>query len=234
MENHMGEHPKSVNVGLGYTSWCAVAAFFDGDGGLDAQPQAFTIHWALSFVDNWPPQLLQIRSFLRRHGIEVSLPRRSGHGGWKIQVSSIESLKRIGRLMLRTECLVKKRNEIEMMIQYFDGKITGTEVGRFFNNEVAIGKRTGKIRKFDVPFTYLQGKSESRKGVTHGRSNLSKAQKDAVSNFYSTKGLTMYQLASMYHVSPSTIYRIIRGLSRGGTHDDQSSRRGSVLQATSS
>jgi hypothetical protein len=234
MENHIGEHLKSSNVGLGYTSWCAVATFFDGDGGLDVQPRAFTLHWALSFVDNWPPKLIQIRSFLRRNGIEVNLPRRSGHGGWKIQISSIESIKRIGRLMLRPECLVKKRDEIEIMIQYFDGKITGTEVGRFFNDEVAIGKRTGKIRKFDVPFTYLQGKSESRKGLTHGRSSLSKAQKDAVSNFYSTKGLTMYQLASMYHVSPSTIYRIIRGLRRGGAHNDQLRGTEPLLQATSS
>lgn len=234
MENLIGEHLKSGNVGPGYTSWCAVAAFFDGDGGLDVQPRTFTLHWALSFVDNWPPQLLQIRSFLRRHGIEVNLPRRSGHGGWKIQISSIESIKRTGRLMLRTKCLVKKRDEIEIMIRYFDGKITGTEVGKFFNNEVAIGKRTGKIRKFDIPFTYLQGKSESRKGLTHGRSSLSKAQKDAVSDFYSTKGLTMYQLASVYHVSSSTIYRIIRGLHRGGAQNDQSRRTGSVLQARSS
>lgn len=47
------------------------------------------------------------------------------------------------------------------MLQYFEGKMTGTEVGSFFNNEVRIGKRTGKIRRFDVPFTYPQGKAES-------------------------------------------------------------------------
>lgn len=145
----------------GYTNWCAVAAFFDGDGGLSVEPRSFTLHWSLSFVDNWPPQLLQIKSFLERHGIEASMPRRSGHGGWKIQISSIESLKKVGRLMLETRCLVKKRGEVEVMLQYFEGKMTGTEVGSFFNNEVRIGKRTGKIRRFDVPFTYPQGKAES-------------------------------------------------------------------------
>jgi hypothetical protein len=119
--------------------------------------------------------------------------------------------------MLQTECLVKKRDEIEIMLLYFDGKTTRTEVGAFINNEVRIGKRTGKIRKFDVPFTYPQGKSESRKGLAFGRTSLSKAQKDAIAETYSTIGRAMYQLASTYHVSPSTIYRVIRGLRRGGT-----------------
>jgi hypothetical protein len=205
-----------AKTGEGYSNWCAVAAFFDGDGGLSVDPRSFTLHWSLSFVDNWPPQLLQIKSFLERHGIGVSMPRRSGHGGWKIQVSTIESLKRIGRQMLETGCLVKKKGEIEIMLRYFEGRITGTEVGTFFNNEVTIGRRTGKIRKFDVPFTYPQGKAESRKGFSNQRTSLSKSQKETIAKTYSIKGLTMYQLASMYHVSPSTIYRVVRGLRRGG------------------
>jgi hypothetical protein len=113
----------------GYTNWCAVAVFFDGDGGLSIEPRSFTLHWSLSFVDNRPPQLLQIKSFLGRHGIRVGMPRRSGHGGWKIQISSIESLKEVGRQMLESGCLVKKNAEVEVMLQYFEGRITGTGVG---------------------------------------------------------------------------------------------------------
>lgn len=210
-------HTPIVETRGGYTNWCAVAAFFDGDGGLDVDPGSFTLHWSLSFVDNWPPQLLQIKSFLERHGIRVSKPRRSGHGGWKIQIATIESIKKVGRFMLETGCLVKKRGEVEIMLQYFEGRITGTEAGAFFNNEVRIGKRTGKIRKFDVPFTYPQGKFESLKGLSYRRTSLSRAQRDAIALTYTSKGLTMYQLASTYHVSPSTIFRVVRGLRRGGT-----------------
>ena len=208
--------PLRFEAREGYTNWCAIAAFFDGDGGLDVSPQSFTLHWSLSFVDNWPPQLLQIKSFLERHGIQVNKPRRSGHGGWKIQISSFESMKEVSRQMLDTRCLVKKRGEVEIMLQYFEGKITGTEVGNFFNNEVRLGKRTGKIRRFDVPFTYQQGKSESRKGLSYHRASLSPTQKGSIARIYITKGRTIYQLASMYHVSPSTIYRVVRGLRRGG------------------
>jgi hypothetical protein len=172
----------------GYTNWCAIAAFFDGDGGLSVYPQSFTIHWSLSFVDNWPPQLLQIKCFLEEHGIRVSMPRRSGHEGWKIQISTIESLKKVGRLMLETRCLVKKRGEIETMLQYFQGRITGMEVGDFFNNEVRAGKRTDKIRKVDVHFSYPQGKSESLKDLSHRRACLSNAQREAIARTYSIKG----------------------------------------------
>lgn len=206
---------KLDKTGPRYTSWCAVAAFFDGDGGLDVEPRSFTLHWALSFVDNWPPQLLQIKSFLEGQGIQVSTLKHSGHGGWKIQVAAIDSMKKVARLMLETGCLVKKREEIVIMIQYFDGRITGNAVGEYINHEVRIGKRTGKVRRFDVPSTYPDGKIESLRGFSRSRSSLSTRQKAVIANTYSAKGLTMYQLALVYHVSPPTIYRVVRGLRRG-------------------
>ena len=142
--------------------------------------------------------------------------------GGRFRSRPLNRSRKPGRLMLETGCLVKKRGEIETMLQYFQGIITGTEVGAFFNNEVRIGKRTGKIRKFDVPFTYPQGKSESLRGLSHRRTCLSNAQRESISRTYSIKGRTMYQLASMYHVSPSTICRVVRGLRRGSTQDDES------------
>jgi len=210
-----GTHWKLDEASPKYKNWCAVAAFFDGDGGLDVEPRSFTLHWAISFVDNWPPQLLQIKSFLESHGIQVSKLRRSGHGGWKIQIAAIESLKKTARLMLRTGCLVKKRDEIAIMIRYFGGEVTGSAVGQYINREVRMGKRTGKVRRFDVPFTYSEGKFESLKGLAARRSSLGPSQKATIASTYSGRGLTIYQLASMYHVSPSTVYRVVRGTRRG-------------------
>ncbi|MDV3278532.1 MAG: hypothetical protein LYZ69_08760 [Nitrososphaerales archaeon] len=201
----------------GYKTWCAVAAFFDGDGSLDVEAHSYTLRWTMSFVDNWPPQLLQIKSFLEGRGIRVSKLKHCGHGGWKIQVSAIESMKKLAQFMLRSGCLVKKKDEIGIMVQYFDGKITGTGVAMFLNEEVRIGKRTGKIRQFHVPYTYHQGKAESLKGVPPGRTTLSAAQKANIVKACTFKGRTMYQLASIYHVSPSTIYRIVCGSRRNTT-----------------
>ena len=105
--------------------------------------------------------------------------------------------------MLRTGCLVKKRDEIAIMIRYFGGEVTGNVVGQYINREVRTGKRTGKVRSFDVPFTYSEGKIESLKGLASRRSSLGPSQKARIVNTYSVRGLTIYQLASMYHVSPS-------------------------------
>jgi len=108
-----------------YDNWCAVAGYFDGDGGLDVGVRKYALHFVLNFVDNWPPQLWQIKLFLEREGARVGAVRSAGVGGFKVEVAVIESLMRCAEAMLETRCLFKKRGELEMMLNYFNGKVTG-------------------------------------------------------------------------------------------------------------
>jgi hypothetical protein len=99
-------------------NWCAVAGFFDGDGGIDVEARAYTLHWVLNFVDNWAPQLIQIKRFLESQNVRVGAVRATGTGGHKIEVAEIDSLMKCARMMLAVPCLFKKREELRMMTDY--------------------------------------------------------------------------------------------------------------------
>lgn len=210
------DEEKKLHVG--YDNWPAIAGYFDGDGGLDVDVRKFTLHFVINFTDNWPPQLMQIKQFLESRGISVGTVRRTGIGGHKVEVASIESLRRCASAMLDGRSLFKKRKELKFMLDYFDGKITGDDVIGLLNEEVRNGVRVGKLRISKVPFTYTDGKRVYKKGHkwnSLGLLALSKERKEAVRKAYVEAGLTIYQLASRYEVSPSTIFRAIRGLQRG-------------------
>lgn len=209
------EHATSPN----YDNWCAVAAFFDGDGCVDIEVRKYTLHWVVSFTDNWRPQLLQIKQFLEAQGLDVGAIRPTGMGAVRFQVAAIESLIRFARGVLETRCLFKKREELQIMLAYFDGKVTGDQVIEFLNQEVRDGARVGKLRTTRLPFTYIVGRRVYKKGCKRiGPSTLAvltEEEKEEIRSRYVNQGLTMYQLAPLYEVSPSTIFKTVRGLKRG-------------------
>ncbi len=155
-------HPVVVAARGGYTDWTAVAGFFDGDGSVDIDVRAYTIHWVISFSDNWLGQIEQIREFLVKHGIRVGKTRRAGVGGWTCEVKEISSLKTMAIEMLRSGGIYKKKRELLLLIDYYSDKVRGTEVLEAFNTEVRLGIRVGKIRKTGLPYTHTGGV----KGVT--------------------------------------------------------------------
>jgi hypothetical protein len=208
------------NPPSGYDNWCAVAGYFDGDGGLDVDVRRHTLHFVLNFVDNWPPQLWQIKLFLEREGVRVGAVRRAGIGGFKVEVAAIESLMRCAEAMLETRCLFKKRRELEMMLSYFKGSATGNQVIEFLNDEVRNGIRVGKLRAPpNLPYNYAEGLRIYKKGYKRiGPSTLqalTEKEKEEIRKSYVNDGPTIYQLAPIYGVSPSTIFKTIRGLKRG-------------------
>jgi hypothetical protein len=214
------ERGNGENVSLlsGYNNWSAIAGFFDGDGGLDVEVRSYTLHWVLNFVDNWPPQLFQIKQFMESEGIKVGALRRSGRGGYKIEVAAIDSLQRCALAMLEGRNLFKKKQELELMLDYFSGRKTGDEVVRVLNEEVTAGIRIGKVRGSGVPYTYFEGKRIYKKGHVWNslsQSALKPFEKETVRKRYAKEGMTIYQLASIYRVSPSTIFRTVRDLRRG-------------------
>jgi hypothetical protein len=210
---------EGANLSFGYENWCAVAGYFDGDGGLDVESRKHTLHWVLNFTDNWPPQLLQVKLFMEGQGVKVGTVRRTGVGGFKIEVAAIKSLKRCAEAMLETRCLFKKRAELAIMLRYFSGNVTGNEVIAFLNQEVTGGIRVGKLRMSDLPCTYEEGLRIYKKGYRrNGQSPLqalTEGEKEEVRKAYVDCGVTIYQLAPEYGVSPSTIFKAVGGLRRG-------------------
>jgi len=213
-------NPDSNKFSGNYDNWCAVAGYFDGDGGLDVDIRKHKLHFALNFVDNRPPQLWQIKLFLEKEGARVGKLRRAGVGGFKIEVAAIESLMRCAEAMLETWCLFKKRRELEMMLNYFKGKVTGNQVIELLNDEVRNGIRVGKLRPpSDLPYSYAEGLRIYKKGYKRiGPSTLqalTEKEREEIRKSYVNDGSTIYQLAPAYGVSPSTIFKTIRGLKRG-------------------
>jgi hypothetical protein len=217
IQSHTGANASKSKL-RGYDNWSAVAGFFDGDGGLDVEARTYTLHWVLNFTDNWPPQLLQVKQFMESQGIKVGAIRRAGTGGHKIEVAEIASLQRCALAMLEGSSLFKKRKEVEFILDYFRGRIKGDDVIELLNEEVKAGIRVGKPRSLGVPYTYPEGKQVYKKGHVWNSLRLlalTEQERKAVRRKYVRDGLTIYQLASLYQVSASTIFREVRELQRG-------------------
>jgi len=213
----VGDDLNRGRIAKGYDNWGAIAGFFDGDGSLDIAARTFTLHWILSFTDNWPPQLAQVKRFLESQGISVGIVRATGTGGYKIQVAGILSLRKCAQAMLSGNNIFKKRRELELLLDYYDGKITGDQVIAAFNEEVRNGIRVGKLRSSNLPYTYFDGiraYNPSRWGKPRVMLSLGDEDRMKVKELYSVTGLTIYQIAKEYGVAPSTIFLIVRGLRR--------------------
>ena len=120
--------------------------------------------------------------------MRVGAVRATGTGGYKIEVAEIESLIKCAKMMLEVPCLFKKREELRTMIDYFEGKLTGDNVGSFLNEEVSTGIRVGKLGTTNLPYTYFEGKKVYKK--TYSREGpsplqaLSQEEKEKVKRRY--------------------------------------------------
>jgi hypothetical protein len=202
-------HPEILTP-RGYKSWAAVAGFFDGDGSVDLTAGAYTLHWVLSFSDNWLEQIEQVRELLSAHGINVRKPRRNGVGGWTCEIKEISSMKAMAVGMLRSGGIYKKKKELQLLIDYYSDKVTGTEVLEAFNAEVRLGIRIGKIRNSGMPYTHSEGLSRARYASRFEQRTLNTIETQNLVNEYTTTNLTGKSLARKYDVSEATVSRILK------------------------
>jgi intein/homing endonuclease len=202
--------PATLTTREGYSSWAAIAGFFDGDGSVDLSARAYTLHWVLSFSDNWLGQIEQIREFLANHGINVKNSRRNGIGGWICEVKEISSMMAMAQEMLRSGGIYKKKRELQMLIDYYSDKVTGTEVLEAFNSEVRHGIRVGKIRYTEMPYTHSEGLARARYASSFEQKALNEIETQNLINDYLTKDVTGKSLAGKYDVSEATVSRILK------------------------
>ncbi len=143
----------------GYDSWEQVSGYFDGDGSVSVEVSQNVLRFRIRFVDTWRPQIESIRSFLMRRGIRVGSVLRDKKddpmSGYRIEVGRIEDVLKTAKVML--PLCVKKQRDLEIVVDYLEGRISGTEALARFNEEVRAGRRSGVIRHDDVPFTKSEG-----------------------------------------------------------------------------
>ena len=142
-----------------YTSWEQVAGYFDGDGNVGVEVVKYVLKFKLRFSDTWKAQILAIKSFLNRKGISTSglwQETRSGRlDANRIEVSSIAGVLSAAKAML--PFCVKKAEDLQIPIDYLEGRLNGNQAIERFNEEVRIGRRSGFIREPTVPYTRMEG-----------------------------------------------------------------------------
>jgi hypothetical protein len=201
---------SAVESSGGYTSWAAIAGFFDGDGSVDVDPREYTLHWVISISDNWLGQIEQVRKFLLQHGIKVGKPGRVGVGAWMCEVAEISSLIALATSMLASGGTYKKRRELQLLLDYYSDKITGTEVVEAFNEEVRLGRRIGKTKHLDMPYTHSGGFTRGRYASRYEQGVLNSGKSMRLVEDYERGGTTCRKLAQKCDMSVSTVSRILR------------------------
>ncbi|HLQ21457.1 MAG TPA: LAGLIDADG family homing endonuclease [Nitrososphaerales archaeon] len=193
-----------------HSVWSYISGYFDGDGSVDVDARAHTLHWVLSFSDNWIEQVRWVKQLLEGEGITVGKSRRTGVGAWKVEVAGIESLKKMAAQMLNSGGLHKKKREIKLIIDYYIDKITGVEASEVLNREVREGIRIGKMRHFAIPYTYLQGMKRWANGSRSGGLLTDEVKRNLLKDHVEL-GLNGRELGVKYGVSRTTAWRVIRG-----------------------
>src|SRR5271157_5890409 len=213
MNSQSMEDPKpdtEENEAKGYTSWAAVAGFFDGGGCVDIDSRAYILHWVLSFSDNWIEQLEQVRRFLVGRGVSVGKPRRNGKAGWMFEVAEISSMRLMATEMLLSGGIYKKRRELQLLLDYYNDKVTGNQVIEGFNSEVRRGIRTGKIREPNMPFTHRDGYARGRYASRYEQRKLDPTQTKELIEEYLTSSTTGKALALKFGIAETTVSTMLK------------------------
>jgi hypothetical protein len=110
--------------------------------------------------------------------------------------------------------VVKKRGELQAVVDYHRNRITGDEFVRQVNHEIAIGNKLGKVKPSHLPSTRADG------NVARRRFSLSRAREanlihvpsqliEAIRLEYMTGGYTMRELSRRHGVAIWLVHRIL-------------------------
>lgn len=187
----------------GYTDWKQVAGYFDGDGCVIIKVRKFVLIFYLQWVDTYRPQLQQVSSFIK--GLETS------KGIYPVTSQDAFSFRitRMNEVLSSAERIVpwsfKKREELQVAIEYYRNMITGNAAAKVMNDQVLGGRRSGRLIEVNLPFTHEEGTRLARR-----RSGLSEAQLDEIRRLYESSHSSSYALGRKYGVSATTIRNILK------------------------
>ena len=136
-----------------------VSGYFDGHGNVGLEVVEHVIRLRQRFSDTWKPQIETIRSFVTGKGISSARiwhERTSGHfDAFRIDINATDSVPRAAKTML--PYCSKKAEDLKIVIDYPEGKITESQTIARFNEEVKIGGRSGFFRTQSVPYKREEG-----------------------------------------------------------------------------
>jgi hypothetical protein len=199
-----------------YTSWKQVAGYFDGDGNVGLEVVRRVIRFKLRFVDTWRPQILSIRAFLVRCGISSGpIAKGEGRGVWqaayRLDITEVKSVIRAAKAMIKYS--VKKRAELQVTVDYLEGRITGNQVLSAFNEDVRSGRRRGKIRLDNIPYTRADGirlsKLENARKARAAYAVEVSDETEAAIRIDHEAGIGHLRLSKKYGYSVSVIRRVL-------------------------
>jgi hypothetical protein len=213
----LSEEHERESKGPTYSSWEQVAGYFDGDGNVGLDVVKRVLRFKIRFVDTWKPQIVSIARFLFRQGISCGkVGKGDKRGVWqpayRLDISEIKSVINVAKAMSRYT--VKKQAELQIAIDYLEGRITGTDAITAFNREVESGRRRGRIRFEDLPYTRDEGIRLSQlENARNARAayavKVSPSIREQIRLDHTKKGLGHLRLSKKYGYSVSVIRRIL-------------------------
>jgi hypothetical protein len=193
-----------------------VGGYFDGDGSVGVMVVRYVLRFKIRFSDTWQPQIEAIKSFMDWNGISTSSVGRYGSDGqldaYRVDIGAISSIIKAGRAML-PHC-VKKSEDLRIMIDYLEGRTTGNQAIERLNDEVRMGRRSGFMRKLNLPYTRPEGlrvaqlENARRARVAYTIVVSDEIQRQIRSDYQKLK-LSYLRLSRKYSYSESVIRRIL-------------------------
>jgi hypothetical protein len=215
-EESTGASEASGPPSDGYRSWEQIAGYFDGDGNVGIEVVLRVLRIRLRFVDTWQPQIDSIWRFMKDRGISTSNVGRDDKGAWqaayRLDITAVRSVLAAAKAMFPH--VVKKQEDLRIAIQYLEGRITGNEAVAFFNAEVRLGRRKGKIREAYLPATREEGLRQAKiENATRARAsyavNVSPELQARIRSDHTRAKLGHIGLSKKYGYSVSVIRRIL-------------------------
>ncbi len=153
---------QPLNEQRGYEQWAQAGGYFDGDGSVYLLvASAFVLKFGLVWVDNSQDQLIQLRNFMPASGVTLGNVLKHSENVFRLQIGSPHFVLLAAKAL--EQFTFKKREELRILIDYYEGRITGTEVLSKINELVRREVRLGKIRMpIEMP-VYGEGKLLSAK-----------------------------------------------------------------------
>lgn len=201
---------------LSYASWASVAGFFDGDGGAEEVIGDYVVSARLEFSDNWRYQLQAVESFLEGEGIKSArmYPRiwKGKKSSRHPKICNVAGVLKMARNMLPHS--VKKRAELQAIVDYLDDRITGDELVRLVNKEIWIGNKLGKLKSSDLPMTRSEANIQRRrrsllKAHAAYDTAVSEAERTEIQRLYKSGHYSMRQLGRIFGHKHWVIERIL-------------------------
>jgi hypothetical protein len=175
----------------------------------------YVLRFRLRFSDTWRPQIETIKSFMEIRGIFATGVQREVKAGrrdaFRFDINAVEGVLRAAKAML--PYCVKKAEDLRILIDYLEGRISGNQAVERYNQEVRTGRRSGFIREMMLPYTRHEGLrlaklENARKARAAYTVEIAEATQAKIRDDHA-RGLGHIRLGRKYGYSAHVIRRIL-------------------------